>query len=546
MRLTYLSIQNYMQISHLEINFDEWRGQVVVVVGENGVGKSTILSSILWCLTGKDGRASTLADDVVKWGSKGGVVVTTHWETSGGRILRVQRSRKHPIHKTSLHFQWGDMHVEEGGQMQQKEEMLFSALGVKEKVVRALLTFPQGGLGLLGMENKELSSLLRECAGVEVWQDLEGWITAQSQAIKGELAESIRWKDHYQGVTQEMGLVAQEEASYAGADAMSIFYAGLFNACAYVGDTLYREEKATTQREIQRLQQEIRVMQDRQRQAEALTKEDRCFHCGQSMTKASYRTHIQTHLAELQASKTQLEASLLDQEARLQAFARVRDRWMGMTQRLGGVQRNLALYVTGEKTRTSRQIELEKKTKQAREKLAEVEEKTRGLQDSEASLTHWKEWARRVQVQCSGLFFSGLHADLLHSLEQFFPGQDVQMQVGHAVLADGTPRFEKLALDVRWEGREVGVGNLSGGQCRRLSIAFQKALLSTTPLRTLLFDEWFTDLDDASTQVVWSYLKQLALSHTVLVVSHKGEWLDPTLRLHREKGEIRMTKVGGR
>lgn len=50
-KLTKLNIKNFRNINELEINFNE---NVTEIFGENGTGKTNTLSSIMWCLFGKD------------------------------------------------------------------------------------------------------------------------------------------------------------------------------------------------------------------------------------------------------------------------------------------------------------------------------------------------------------------------------------------------------------------------------------------------------------------------------------------------------------
>lgn len=92
MKITKLDVKNVMRIEALSISPD---GKSVVIGGENGAGKSSVLNAILFALAG--GRA--IADEPVRKGSKSGaevvletesLTVTRRWTKTGNTTLEVK------------------------------------------------------------------------------------------------------------------------------------------------------------------------------------------------------------------------------------------------------------------------------------------------------------------------------------------------------------------------------------------------------------------------------------------------------------------------
>ena len=60
LKLQKLEMTNFMCVSHAELEFTD--SNVVLLVGENGEGKSTVLEAIAFCLDSEHKKADTFGD----------------------------------------------------------------------------------------------------------------------------------------------------------------------------------------------------------------------------------------------------------------------------------------------------------------------------------------------------------------------------------------------------------------------------------------------------------------------------------------------------
>lgn len=62
MRLDHIHIQNYRQYQNLDINFPKTENDIHIIIGKNGVGKTTFLNAINWCLYNQEPHAYSSSD----------------------------------------------------------------------------------------------------------------------------------------------------------------------------------------------------------------------------------------------------------------------------------------------------------------------------------------------------------------------------------------------------------------------------------------------------------------------------------------------------
>ena len=87
-----LTISNFQSIGSVDV--DLYNQGLVLVCGENGVGKTTLLEALFWALTGKSLRFGDKAgDDVIGWESTGGCEVIVDLRV-GGKDYIIKRGRK--------------------------------------------------------------------------------------------------------------------------------------------------------------------------------------------------------------------------------------------------------------------------------------------------------------------------------------------------------------------------------------------------------------------------------------------------------------------
>lgn len=551
MRLTYVGMQQFMQVGKMELDFTRHEGSPVTISGDNGVGKSTILGAIRWCLTGSVGRDKTLADDVVMWGSKGGAAVETRWKVTprGGvteKEVTVVRYRKHPKKKNNLYLLWGGERFDEGATSTYKQEDLYKILGINEVQVHSLLTFAQGELGILQMKRSDLASLIQEVMGVRTYKRMEEGAKRKEKEVQEELRKvEYMIADLQRRVEAYNSFNLAPEDEYVGATMWGRRAKASLTVASRVASLRRAHVVAPLEREERELRSDLRMAMSSAQAATQLVEDKRCPTCQRRTDTAAYTAHIQRYVEGLHQQGEEIQARLRSLQGEVERADQEAREFSKYDQRVKGVLSEVSGLLSEEKVSRRNLRELERDSLQNLQgKLIALEEERRVLEEHAEDYRFWGGWARATYIETQSLFFSTLDKRLKSSIDRFFPSQDVRVELGFEKRRDGTPNFTKLAISVEWEGRKVGYGTLSGGQLRRLNVAIQTAILSSTGVLTILFDEWFHDLDDPSLHAVWDHLTGEAKSGvSVVVVSRKSEWVDPTYVVVRANGETQLQEV---
>ncbi|MCL2156442.1 MAG: AAA family ATPase [Methanobrevibacter sp.] len=91
MRIEKIKIENFRLYKNVEVNFPKSENDIHILIGDNGVGKTTLLNAIIWCLYGDEPQ--TYSNDVLlprlntSAGSDSDVVVELHVKTNDSRIV---------------------------------------------------------------------------------------------------------------------------------------------------------------------------------------------------------------------------------------------------------------------------------------------------------------------------------------------------------------------------------------------------------------------------------------------------------------------------
>ena len=101
MKFLSLSLKNYYLYGPQEQTLDLSNNGLWSVVGVNGVGKTSIFESIIWCLYGKTKQDSV--DDVVNRFTQKDCKVSVSFELDN-KIYKVIRYRKHTTQKNNVYL----------------------------------------------------------------------------------------------------------------------------------------------------------------------------------------------------------------------------------------------------------------------------------------------------------------------------------------------------------------------------------------------------------------------------------------------------------
>ena len=97
MRIERIIIDNYRQYKHVDLEFKQYDNDVHVVVGKNGVGKTTLLNAINWCLYDDEPHAYASESSIRLLNlnlNSGTVSVEVQVRANNGVLFKFKRSQK--------------------------------------------------------------------------------------------------------------------------------------------------------------------------------------------------------------------------------------------------------------------------------------------------------------------------------------------------------------------------------------------------------------------------------------------------------------------
>lgn len=548
MRLKSVELQNFMSIESCALQLQ--KGVPLVLSGDNGIGKSSILSGIRWCLTSDTGLGLR-ADSVRRRGSRGGTMVRTEYEDEEGNVYTFQRYRKHPEHKSRFYVLFNGEGYEEGSTAPQKLQDVLAILGASSKGVLQLMSFQQGAGGLLSWDPSRLVQLLVQVLGGDLLDKMDQ-AREERKNILSDRARMIRpaleeLESALARTSTPLSLRAEREGVWKACGRMARLLDALREGERVRVEGTSQLEQTGILEEMRRVREAILLVGNRQAQKRDLLGRDRCTLCGQDLKRTSYVAHVRKHLALDEEERQRLEAesnSLRRERGVLEGRAAERFRllrsrysWPDFSEDLrkeGWIQRELSREAAKNQHTPERgqgQVETWRK---------ELDEINKEL----AALSYWRAWIQEHRNKIQSARFHTVRSHLRTLLGMFFSSEGVDIRLGLRRNQDGSVNTKKVQVRAFYEGEEVEVGSLSGGQLRRANVAFQIALLALTPLRTVLFDEWFADLDDAGLDAVWGALSSLSETHAVMVVTRKEQGsLVPTHRAILNNGVLQIVEL---
>ena len=113
----------------------------------------------------------------------------------------------------------------------------------------------------------------------------------------------------------------------------------------------------------------------------------------------------------------------------------------------------------------------------------------------------------------------GLNAKIKEYLHELSEGT-ITAEIDSQITKKGKVKFDKLKTRLWINNQEVELNSCSGGERRKVDIALGLALGDISGIETLLFDEWFTDLDSAAMDSTFKILDRLCVNRRVLIATH--------------------------
>lgn len=216
MRLTKIEARDFLSYEALDLDLSDV--SQVVVVGQNGHGKSALLDAVLWCLYG-EGRGS--ADQMVRHGALSSWVKTT-WEVGAQEVVVTRhRSKETRAGESSLHLEIAGQKVTRHT-IAETQEAIEKVVGLPSKTLLAGPFMVQGQSDTLmrarPAERKDLVIRLLDLDRFEQYH--EAAKTAHGQVADSVRIYEVRMEDAEEKIGGREGVDAElEEARRAEVDA---------------------------------------------------------------------------------------------------------------------------------------------------------------------------------------------------------------------------------------------------------------------------------------------------------------------------------------
>lgn len=220
MRLLDLEMRNFKTVVETQ-KLDLAARGLVCIVGENGVGKTTIADAILWCLFGRT-LVGAKGNDVVNERTNKNCHVKVSFEDNHGSLWHVDRYRKSRKHRNRLYLRSVNTMVDKSQHLvEDTEKEIEKLLGLD---FTAFMTATIVGQGLLApfssMSTLEQSRIIDVITGNDVLQTALEVTRKRKNLLHDELEAELGERDRILGAIAEFREdIAQAEAKAAKATA---------------------------------------------------------------------------------------------------------------------------------------------------------------------------------------------------------------------------------------------------------------------------------------------------------------------------------------
>jgi len=464
-----LRVENFLSFKELELDFDSWP-QLVLLLGDNGAGKTSIFDAFLWVLTGQTSRGIA-HDEVISYGQKYAYV---ELELENYKIIR---TRKHPeLGNELLLFINGVPYKKPSVNETQKyiETTLFS---FKEIITTCYLS--QRSL-VFDFTDSERKSILANLLKLDSVQKAKELVSKEKNALGKELQ-------------QINNLLASfsESLKFEEEKAEEI--------------TKLKNELSSKMMELEKLESKedelsrFRVEYDNiLKKIEQIRNIETCPTCLRPLSQKEKNEIIEREEEKLK----DLKDKLVELKSIQKKCENISKELLKIEGKLGPLEKQ-------------RQIakEIAKKLQPFKDKKAELETKIKNLEILEQAFS-WKGAIVYVLEQLANL----LNEKFERFSELIFPEVQPEL-VLQKTLKSGETR-PLLDIVIKTKDRSINYANLSAGEKKRINLVVLFALVELFNKTGFLFcDETFDHLDIEGIEGVVEALCELDLPH-VIVTSH--------------------------
>jgi DNA repair exonuclease SbcCD ATPase subunit len=165
-KLVHMSIKNFLSVGEFELNFKDFP-ENLVITGENGSGKTSLVEAIYWCITGSTTMGVSVNEVVNDYGTGAASVELTI--EIGDTIYKFSRSREGGKPLFGIDIFNGEWQRFQSSRTSSTQEVAYELLGIGEWEIKLLCYFSAQQptlFGSLGKSNRY--SLVSTISGIDV------------------------------------------------------------------------------------------------------------------------------------------------------------------------------------------------------------------------------------------------------------------------------------------------------------------------------------------------------------------------------------------
>ncbi len=322
--LTQINVRDFMPFG--EAIFLPDSEELLLVMGENGAGKSALFEAVYWSLTGQTVRGMSAAN-VIRHGEKS-CEVTSCWQTDEAQIA-ITRYKSKSENRVEISIDDGEPETYTGAEAQPYiEEHLgdLSLLSIVAFFGRKFQKFSQ-------MSARDRADLIDVLARASIWEDFRGEAASDVAIYRRDLTEIKADLDDAEGHLEsqqqaldeaQANLVEAKSAQKSGLAELRKDEKGFRGELAQVEKELATIEKRSariqklgTARDTEAKDYAVQIMDKKvaitavevELRHYDLPEESECPTCGQSISKR-LRTEIAADRSKVEAELPQLQADL--------------------------------------------------------------------------------------------------------------------------------------------------------------------------------------------------------------------------------------------
>lgn len=553
MRLLNLQVQNFMSLGDVLINFESCRGRPAILTGENSAGKSTVIRAIYWLLTG-DIVEGTPVTYINTFGRKDTIVKGT-FEVKGLELC-ISRYRGHSKYKNALRLHYDEEECLKGSRNMDKQAFLYELLQVNPDSLKYSTLFAQGSTGISYLTDAGLKNILESLVSTQVYAKAQEEVKKQRRSVENSLARSDQKVADLKATIEKFKELKEEEEPFSSMSLLEVYRKFLTELLSY--QEFKRENTFTRERmcweELGEKKEELLDLKSRRKRMlwdykrfQELLNSGQCPTCLQDLDSA---LDLEDEIEYLEKKLEEFNTTIEGREKHIEFLTRSYEvlsknlyRYGQIIQGLHSRRKDLEGLLRDVKQQKGFKDKVDKQIEQAYSDIDNETDLFADFQEQKEIVDFWVEGFGPSGIRRHLIYnlLPELNASLNHFLTRF-KDSSIAAKFGPKVYADGREDYDKISVIALINGIERPIGLLSGGQRRKVDLAFGWALNSLSGLNLLMLDEQTEFLDSYAREVAFRILSELARDKTVIVVGH-DPGIDATHLVTMVNGISEVTEV---